>query len=102
MTFIVLDARRGPAPGPGNQAFSNTKCPPSASTRTVSPLPNSPARIFDASGFSSCCWIARLSGREPSTGSKPTLTSTIGRDNIYTPVTNAQLVLLLHLENKKD
>ena len=56
-----------PASGTGSefQAFANTSCPPSASTRTVSPLPNSPARIFCASGFSSCCWIARFSGRAP-------------------------------------
>ena len=34
-------------------------------TATVSSGPNSPARIRRASGFSSSCWIARLSGRAP-------------------------------------
>ncbi len=43
----------------------NTSEPPSAVTRTLSPATNSPARIFCASGFSTCCWIARFSGRAP-------------------------------------
>ena len=38
---------------------------PSISTRTTSPAPNRADRIACASGFSSCCWIARLSGRAP-------------------------------------
>jgi len=39
----------------------------------------SPARIFRASGFSSWVWIARLSGRAPYTGSKPTLPTSTER-----------------------
>ena len=34
-----------------------------------------PSRISRDSGFSMRCWIARLSGRAPNTGSKPTLAS---------------------------
>lgn len=53
----------------------NARCPPSVRTRTVSPLVYWPERICWASGFSTCDWIARFSGRAPYTGSKPTLPS---------------------------
>ena len=43
----------------------NTSSPSAASTRIVSPGPNSAARIFWARPFSSFCWMARLSGRAP-------------------------------------
>ena len=51
--------------------FRITRAPSFDVTRIVSPGPNSPARMRCASGFSSCCWIARFSGRAPYTGSKP-------------------------------
>ena len=38
---------------------------PSESTLIVCPGENSPRRMRWASGFSNCCWIARLSGRAP-------------------------------------
>lgn len=46
-------------------AFSNTMPPFPASTRMVSFGPKRPSRISFASGFSSCAWIARFSGRAP-------------------------------------
>ena len=49
----------------------NTSFPSLAVTSTRSPGPNSPRRMPCASGFSTCCWIARFSGRAPYTGSKP-------------------------------
>src|SRR5699024_12720254 len=51
--------------------ISNTISPSAASTRILEPGPNSPARIFSASGFSRRFCTARLSGRAPNTGSKP-------------------------------
>jgi len=55
----AVAARASSAP-PWNVSRSS-----SASTRMVSPGPKRPARISRASGFSSSCWIARLSGRAP-------------------------------------
>ena len=50
---------------PMDQRLANPSSPPAASTTMVSPLAKSPDRMRLASGFSSCCWIARLSGRAP-------------------------------------
>ena len=69
LAFVAMTGS-GPA-----QPATNTSLPLSASTFTVSPLPKVPLRISDANGFSICCWMARLSGRAPYTGSKPTLPS---------------------------
>ena len=52
-------------------ARSKTSSPSLASTRTVSPSPNSPSSSRSASGFSTRRWIARLSGRAPYVGSQP-------------------------------
>ena len=65
--------------GSNAQCFWNASLPPSASTWMVSPPTKSPARIFRAGGFSSWVWIARLSGRAPYTGSKPTLPTSTER-----------------------
>src|SRR6185312_6067016 len=47
------------------QRLTKLSLPALAATCTVSPGPKSPLRISVASGFSICCWIARLSGRAP-------------------------------------
>src|SRR5262249_20826867 len=47
------------------QLFANVISPPEVPTLNVSPAGTFPARISRASGFSICCWIARLSGRAP-------------------------------------
>jgi hypothetical protein len=67
---IGAAAARRVRPPPGSQAACaftpwNTSRPDSVPTTMVSPGLNSPARIRCASGFSSWCWIARLSGRAP-------------------------------------
>ena len=49
--------------------FWNLSEAPLTSTFTLSPSENSPDRIRLASGFSMYCWIRRLSGRAPYTGS---------------------------------
>src|SRR5690606_613369 len=47
-------------------ALSNSRPPPAdAAIRIVSPGAKSARRIRSASGFSTCCWIARFSGRAP-------------------------------------
>ena len=46
-------------------AFANVISPPAAPTLTVSPAAYLPASNSFASGFSICCWIARLSGLAP-------------------------------------
>jgi hypothetical protein len=51
--------------GSAARAFSNTSSPSRATTRTVSPSPNSPSSNRSASGFSTSRWIARFSGRAP-------------------------------------
>ena len=50
---------------------SNTNSPPCSLTRIRSPGTRSLRRMRCARGFSICCWMARLSGRAPYTGSNP-------------------------------
>src|SRR5690606_11484757 len=49
--------------------FSKVMAPSRAAAIIRSPGPNAPRRICCASGFSMRCWMARLSGRTPYTGS---------------------------------
>ncbi len=53
--------------GPGD--LRKVKPSPATSTVIASPGARSPAMIRWARGFSSCCWIRRLSGRAPKAGS---------------------------------
>ena len=55
--------------GLDQSVFAKMKFCPVASTWTVSPSMNLPARSSPASGFSIRCWIVRLSGRAPYDGS---------------------------------
>ena len=69
----VLDARADP----GHRrrkltayfCLSNSRPLPFACPRMRSPGTNLPERMACASGFSTCCWMARFNGRAPYTGS---------------------------------
>ena len=52
-------------------AVSNTRSPPTRSTRTVEPSATSPAISLRASGFCTRLVSVRLSGRAPNWGSNP-------------------------------
>src|SRR5690625_4626892 len=56
-------------------ARSNSNSPFFQSTLMASFSANLPSRIMRAMGFSTSCWMVRLSGRAPNTGSKPSLAS---------------------------
>ena len=73
----VGTARRWREPRHGKRVQSRRKTsrPSSAPTRITSPGENRPASRSWARGFSMRAWIARLSGRAPNTGSKPTTAS---------------------------
>lgn len=77
--YLALRRQTSPAGFPAGlvRTAANTACKggfypllskswsPAASTRMVSPGPNSPLRMACASAFSSFCWMVRLSGRAP-------------------------------------
>src|SRR5215472_17531434 len=70
-----LERYEPPGPQPRaarrSSALAKVSCPSCTLMRIRSPGTNSLCRIFWASGFSICCWMARFSGRAPYTGSKP-------------------------------
>ena len=51
--------------GNGSATGAPANATSTPSTCTVSPATNSPDKIFCASEFSSCCWIARFNGLAP-------------------------------------